>query len=108
MRAQSNGETYDFFPRSDSVRGTFPASGRLLAACRDLGAIASVKRLDHGGVEAFVIDCVGTGWFWTGAPYYDHDLRCGIYVDGLSEDAGSEECAFVNRIGGSILNPPNV
>jgi hypothetical protein len=48
-----------------------------------------VKRPDHGGIEVFVTDGVSSSWFRTGAPYDDHDVGCGIYVDRLS-DSGQE------------------
>src|ERR1700730_15251734 len=49
---------------------------------------SSVKRPDHGGAEVFVTDRVSSSWFRTGTPYDDNDLRRGIYVDRLAEDAG--------------------
>ena len=70
------------------VRPLFPASMPKPQGGREKVPI-SVQRPDHGGVEVFVTDRVRSGGFRTGAPNDDHDVRCGIYVDRLSEDAAS-------------------
>jgi hypothetical protein len=71
------------------IRPLLPASMPKPQGGPEKGCHISVKRPDHGGVEVFVTDRVSSRWFRTGAPDDDHDVRCGIYVDRLSEDAAS-------------------
>src|SRR6266481_698126 len=99
-----------FIPGPVTCRGETPglAPDGISEQCCPQRTHDSVKRLHDRSKEVFIIDRVRSSWFWARAPNHRHNILSRVYVDGLPEDATSQECTSMNRIGESIRNPPHV